>query len=280
MKSAPQKRIHDNRLQGSIVVLVVVVFPLFLAMGCKMVQCAPALSCEMQPVDKVVYPKIWTSGKYDSFRLVVTTGPYRVKDKAITRLKNVVKEQAGLDIEVIEGIDTGLPADRIISQDEAVIAAIRQIPPGDTPVVVVVAVNGAHGKGFIIDFQAYLREVAKNNNIELPNNLSKEVKFIGVIVLNRSSFIEHWFEDIVLIHEVGHWLGIPVREFHTGCDKSHCTNGRCLMFAGKWDFPMTMRLLGANLLTGPPRQFCLYCAEELTEMRRQRETNNEKLNAK
>jgi hypothetical protein len=284
MKSIPQKSNCNKRQRLFGLIQVVMFLPVLLAAGCKTIQCAPALSCEKQPVDKVAYPKIWTSGKYDSFQLVVTNGPYRIKDSSIEHLKNAVKEKAGLDIEVVEGTSTGLPADHKVENKEILAAGLRQIPSSDKPVVVVVVVNGVTGvdydyKGIIYCSQSHLRKLARENTVQFPPDLSHEASYFAVLILNRSHLVTRLAEDLILIHEIGHWFGVPAREFHTSCDRAHCTNGRCIMFAGRVDFPTLIRLVAVNLL-GLTNQYGPDCMEELAEMQRQRQANKEKLNAK
>lgn len=243
--------------------------------GCNYVQCAPALSCDRLAAADANYPDIWTSGKYNSFRVVAANGAYRVKDSALKNLQKVMAQQAGLDVKIIDGSDTGLPKSGKLSNHDVMAAGLAQVPDGNDPVVVIVVVNNLERsvKGFLTDDRFYLKKLAKKRNITLPKNMPDEDSFMAVLVLNRDKWFERMFEDIVLLHEIGHWLGVPARKFHIYCDEKHCTNGRCVMFMGKWSLETTTRLLLANLLTGPPKKFGSHCAEELTQIKNLRDNH-------
>ncbi len=54
-----------------------------------------------------------------SFRVVAATGPYRVSDFAVDNLRRLMEEQAGLRVEVYDGVDTGLSGSGAVDADAA-----------------------------------------------------------------------------------------------------------------------------------------------------------------
>ncbi|MGB9626753.1 MAG: hypothetical protein ACPMAQ_18015, partial [Phycisphaerae bacterium] len=79
--------------------------------GCcdEAARCEPAVSPATTPVESAILPAAWAQGDVTGFHVVATTGPYRVSDTALTALAAVMGEQAGLQVAVTEGADTGLP---------------------------------------------------------------------------------------------------------------------------------------------------------------------------
>jgi predicted Zn-dependent protease len=99
-----------------------------------------------------------------------------------------------------------------------------------------------------------------------------------VVVLHRNPLakdaLETWtrFEDAeanTVVHEVGHWLGVPARDNHTSATSTqgkHCNHGGCVMFGGT--SPCSVL---ASLTAREPTGFCVDCAAELAEMARLRD---------
>lgn len=224
-------------------------------------QCEPAVSSVQTDASSVRLPAAWTQPSVRSFRIVIATGPYRASDSAVGQLRQVMTDQAGLAVEVSEGGDTGLSGSGVLDANAVVAAGRRQVPSGNDAVAVIVTVEDTTAPdatyGFI-DYRSGTRPTA-------------------VITLHRGPIAgaaigpisAETIESTVLVHEVGHWLGVPARGYHTSSiDGSHCTNARCVMFKGS---RMSPCVVAANVCTGMPVSFCPDCAGELDEMRRRRE---------
>lgn len=231
--------------------------------GCEdEVQCTPAVSDTRTPVESAKLPAAWCSADFKSFRVVAATGPYRVSDYALDRLRAVMNEQVGLTFEVVEGKDTGLPASGILSPDTAAQAAQDQIPQDNVPTVAIVvveetnAVNAKHG------FIRYKLEPRPTAAMVLHRGPIRAKAIAGIPV--------ELIEATVVVHEIGHWLRVPARDFHKAqMDPAHCTNARCVMYKGL--SVNTPCVLMANMLSGIPLRFGPECAEELREMWRRRD---------
>ena len=75
-------------------------------------------------------------------------------------------------------------------------------------------------------------------------------------------------EASTLVHEIGHWLGVPARDNHSSATSKrgkHCNHGACVMFKGT-----SACTVLANLAVREPTRFCPACAAELAEMARGR----------
>lgn len=231
--------------------------------GCcdEAARCEPAVSPVATPVESAMLPVAWAQGDVTGFRVVATTGPYRVTDAALTALAAVMGEQAGLQVEVAEGTGTGLPQFGILEYHQVIAAANEQMPPGDKPAIVIVVVesttfpDGLYG---FIDFAYSPRLTA----VMVLHRGPMMAAAIGPVSLEA-------IEATVAVHEVGHWLGVPARDSHrSAIDGMHCTCGHCVMFKGS---RLTPCVVMANLCTGFPVGFCPECAEELRELQRRRQ---------
>jgi hypothetical protein len=224
-------------------------------------QCEPAISAAATPVENANLPAAWARSEAGSFRIVVTTGPYRVTDYALEQLRAVMSEPAGLRVQVIEGTDTGLPATGVVGDDWLVTVARRQIPSGTDAVLVVVVVEDTTFADATYGFVDYERSPRLTAVMALHRGPITAAA-IGPITLES-------IESTVAVHEVGHWLGVPARDSHRSrIDGAHCTWGHCVMFKGS---RMTPCIVTANLCGGLPIRFCPDCAEELAELQRRRE---------
>ena len=76
------------------------------------------------------------------------------------------------------------------------------------------------------------------------------------------------FERTVLMHEIGHWLGVPTRKYHS--DGEHCTCEKCVMLPGKLKLDTILPILFNAAFEGVPSDFCPHCEQELVEMKRRR----------
>ncbi|MCI0499149.1 MAG: hypothetical protein L0Y36_05660 [Planctomycetales bacterium] len=90
-----------------------------------------------------------------------------------------------------------------------------------------------------------------------------------VIVLNRGWFMEKNIEGLLLKHEIGHWAGLPARDFHKPKNnKAHCSNLRCLMMPGPGSDPLRWCCNGLlSILFLSPPDFCKNCKAELAQMK-------------
>ena len=241
--------------------LVLASLGVWLGGGCPQgSQCEPAMSAQVTSVAEARLPAAWCRPESSRFRVVVATGPYRVSDAALANLVAVMREQAGLAVEVVEGADTGLPAAGLVGGAAAVAAGQTQIPPGHDAVLVVVVVDDTDYPGATYGFIDY-GYAGRPTAVTVLHRAPVATGGIGPIPADG-------VESATLVHEVGHWLGVPARGFHTSAlDGSHCTNARCVMFKGSRVGPCAIL---ANLCTGVPVRFCEDCAAELAEMRRRR----------
>jgi hypothetical protein len=256
-------RMTSRRMIGVVGVLLAAAFAVG---GCcpGEVNCAPAVSDARTPVGSANLPAGWCDPNYASFRVVATTGPYRVGDYALDRLRDVLRDQAGLGVEVLDGNDTGLPATGVLDVNQVVQAGWVQVPSTGGAAVAVVVVektNSTIGTYGFIRWRFSPRPTA-------------------VMVLHRGSIQSAAFgvipteiiEATVVVHEIGHWLGVPARDYHRSLvDGSHCTNARCVMYKGL--SVNTPCVVLANLSSGIPLRFGPECAEELGEMWGRREPN-------
>jgi hypothetical protein len=215
-------------------------------------------------VDSAKLPAAWCDAAYKSFRLVATTGPYRVTEFALDRLREVMNDQAGLGLEVVDGNDTGLPATGVVDEDRVVQAGWAQIPSGNVAAVAIVMVEKTNSTTGTYGFIRWRFSPRPTAVMVLHRGPMQSASF-GVIPVDV-------VEATVVVHEIGHWLGMPARDYHRSLvDGSHCTNARCVMYKGL--SVNTPCVVLANLSSGIPLRFGPECAEELGEMWRRREPN-------
>jgi len=84
--------------------------------------------------------------------------------------------------------------------------------------------------------------------------------------IDRSAFLfaskkRVW--EIVLLHEIGHALGVPAAPSHSWSDR-HCTNPSCVMYPRP-----DIRSVSAFFFHGFPDDFCKECAAELLTSKNQ-----------
>ena len=227
-------------------------------------QCVPSISDETSPVSEADLPAAWTRGDLTSFRIIVTPGPYRVGEHALEQLRSIIADQAGLDVEVVEGEETGLSDSGVLDYNDVVAAVSPQIPSGNDAVTVLVVVNDTNAPDATYGFVRYKSRTRPTSVIVLHRGPMNATAF-GPVTLDV-------IEATVTVHEVGHWLGVPARDFHiSALDRSHCSCARCVMHKGLKYNPVCV--VAANLRTGVPVRFCPDCAEELSELKRRREAN-------
>ena len=221
-------------------------------------QCEPALSEERTPVASANLPAAWARASSGTVQLVVTSAPYRASDAAVERLRTTLREQAGLEVRVLDGSDTDLRVSVVLDYQEVLAAGRRQIPDGDGAAAVVVVVESTTYPGATFGF--------------MVDDLA--ARPTAVIGLHRGPIAaaavgpvsSEDIEAAVLLHEVGRWLGVPARSYHiSAIDGVHCTNARCVVFKGS---RAGLCAVVANLCAGVPTRFCRDCAEELAELRR------------
>lgn len=243
----------------------VCVLTVFLALplaGCRVdPECEPPITDQITPVAEADLSVIWSDPSATGFRIVVTTGPYRLTDFAVERLIRVMSQQAGLEVEVVVGVDTGLPAGGALDWRDVMAAGRAQIPEDDTATLVVVVVDATDYRGATYGFIHW-----QNGD---PTWAVMVVHRGAADRFPLSLVPRTWIETPTVLHEVGHWLGVPGRDFHTSTiDGNHCTDARCVMFKGS-------RINTCAVLTGLrhglPTTFCPACAEELAELERRRQ---------
>jgi predicted Zn-dependent protease len=222
--------------------------------GCTPV-CEPPLSNERTSVQDVSLPVVWTSPAGTQLTLLLTDQPYAISQAALDRVMRVLADQAGLQVNVERIADSGLPAGERLPAGEVTAVGCALPWSGSGPVVGVVTVwDTGLGYGFIANCTALLRKTV------VINRLRAERVAIGPITADDDV-------ALTLLHEVGHWLGVPARDFHRSAldaedGSAHCTNARCVMYKGS---RVGLCAILANLTTGLPFQFCEDCAEELRE---------------
>jgi hypothetical protein len=223
-------------------------------------RCEPALSDERVPAASAVLPAAWAEPNQTSIRIIAATGPYRVSDFALEHFRQVMAEQVGLDVTVVDGADTGLPGAGVLDHRDVIAAGQTQIPPGDEPTIVLVVVSDTDSPDAAYGYIQY----------EFIPRLT------AVIILHRAAgdqlgqglISPEVIEATTLVHEAGHWFGLPARDFHNSAiDGQHCTNARCVMFKGS---RVGLCAIQANLLTGVPMRFGPDCEAELAELARRR----------
>ncbi|MHC4698336.1 MAG: hypothetical protein ACYTFA_16510, partial [Planctomycetota bacterium] len=164
-------------------------------------QCEPPVTSRRAAVSDASLSIMWSQSDMTSFRVVTATGPYRVSDFAVDNLRRAMEEQAGLRVEVYDGVDTGLPGSRAVDADAALDAGRAQIPPGDDPVLVIVTVantleDGEPSAGYgFIDFDTWSRPAAVMVLHREPSS--------GVV---GGAISPEIVEASTIAHEVGHWL--------------------------------------------------------------------------
>jgi hypothetical protein len=202
-------------------------------------------------------PALWTSPEGSQLTLLLTEKPYSVSQATLDRVIHAIADQAGVQLNIQRVPDSGLPAGVPVSDYQAASIGCALPWSGSGPVAAVVTVwDTGVGYGFIDDCGPPLRKTV------VINRARAEVIAIGPITADADV-------ALTLMHEVGHWLGVPARDFHRSAVDAdqpvinqHCTNARCVMYKGS-----RVGLCGilANLTTGLPFQFCADCAAELRE---------------
>lgn len=214
--------------------------------GCS--DCDTPLSDEVSSVSTAVLPDLWADNGSVTI-LLVEVADLRVSDRAVDALVLTLQEQAGLEVVGVSRIrsddDVGLTVEDIESLGFG--AASRN--PSDGPLAVIVKVP------LTTDLQAH-GWISSRGNVAV---ICLEHDFMSRYILPEEDV-----ETLTMIHEFGHWLGVPAREHHTAQD-GHCTDCRCVMQEGGLD----AKVILANLFTGLPR-FGEECVAELMELRRRR----------
>lgn len=221
---------------------------------------------------EAIYPDIWTNGKYDSFEITLLEGSYKLGPKTLCRLESTLKEQTGLTLKLTHGNSINFTNEQS-EPPEALISQLNQASEANVPTAIIIVVNNPKlgCLASITYHNSALDKLSQKWGIELSEKIREEEGSLAIITVNKSRLLERLFESQVVAHEFGHWMGIPARSFHD--DKGHCTNPRCIMYSGpsNWDAAKVFQLVFANVFTGPPIRYCKYCAEELEEMKKQRE---------
>ncbi|HUW82716.1 MAG TPA: hypothetical protein VMZ31_07960 [Phycisphaerae bacterium] len=228
------------------------------AAGCD--QCEPPVSSVELPVDQAKLSPVWSDPSHTRISVVATERPYRFSSEVVDWLVYVLREQMGLEVEVLHGGDSGLPADERLTTDEIIAAGLALAPNTTNPAAVLIKVGQFTVPDATFGFVHY-------------ENASRPV---AVVCVSQQATLD-WqigpitpdvIEAMTLVHEVGHWLEVPARDHHLSrVDHQHCTHARCVMYKGS---RVGLCAVFANLPTGPPLGFCADCAEELAETARRR----------
>ncbi len=219
--------------------------------------CEPPLSNRRTPVDEAVLPALWTSPEGSQLTLLLTEKPYAVAQAALDRVIHAIGDQAGVQLLIERIPDSGLPADVTLPGYRVTSVGCALPWSGSGPLVPVVTVwDTGVGYGFIDDCGPPLRKTV------VINRARAESIAIGPVTADADV-------ALTLMHEVGHWLGVPARDFHRSAvdagqpvANQHCTNAKCVMYKGS---RVGLCAILANLATGLPFQFCADCAAELRE---------------
>jgi predicted Zn-dependent protease with MMP-like domain len=228
------------------------------AAGCD--QCESPISSVELPVDQARLSAVWSDPSHARLSVVVAERPYAFSSEAIDWLVRVLREQMGVEVDVVSGADAKLPADGRLTAEQVITAGLALVPNTTHPVVVLIEVGQFDVPGATFGFVHY-------QDASPP---------VAVVCVSREAALD-WqigpitpevIEAMTLVHEMGHWFGVPARDHHlSAVDGQHCTHARCVMYKGSRVGPCAVL---ANLLTGPPLGFCQDCAEELAEMARLR----------
>jgi hypothetical protein len=232
--------------------------------GCTPV-CEPPLTDERTPVEVADLPELWTSAAGSQLTLLLTEQPYAVSDAALNRVIHAIADQAGIQLQIERVPDSGLPAGELLSAYRVTSVGCSLPWNGSGPVVAVVTVwDTGVGYGFIDECGPPLRRTV------VINRARAESIAIGPITADDDV-------ALTLLHELGHWLGVPARDFHRSAvdadqptSNQHCTNAKCVMYKGS---RVGLCAILANLTTGLPFQFCPDCAAELREEQARRAGN-------
>jgi len=235
---------------------------LIAAAGCD--QCELPVSEAELPVDQARLSSVWSNPSNARISVVVSERPYAFPTEAVDWLVHLLREQMGLEVEVLPGGDPGLPADGLLTATEIIAAGLDMMPATTHPAVVLIEVDQFAVADATFGFMHY-------ENTPTP---------VAVVCVSRQAALDRQIgpitpeviEAMTLVHEVGHWFEVPARDHHlSSVDGQHCTHARCVMYKGSRVGPCAVL---ANLLTGPPLGFCPDCAEELTETARRRSLPN------
>ncbi len=232
---------------------------LSLAAGGCSPQCEPPVGRGEVPVGEASLSLYWSEPGHDRMTVVVADGPYRVSDAAVALLVEVLRDQAGIEVAVVEGGDTGLPDSGVLAWRDVVQAGVGLAPQTSDPVLIITVVSDTDYPTATYGF------VSWQNQLLAVMAIHGDAAQSGAVWPVTPEVIE----SLTVVHEAGHWLEVPARDHHlSSVDYLHCTNAQCVMYSGG---RLGMCGIMANLLTGVPRGFGPACAEELAEMRRRRD---------
>ena len=231
---------------------------LLMAAGCTgpSSDCDTPLSDEPVLVTDAALPDLWIDN--GSVTILLMEGDSLVSNHSLDTLAMILLEQAGVEVEAISRIqgDSDMGALTIDEVESLGFDAAAQNPSNE-PLIVIVKVSET------TDYPAN-GWISSRGDVAV---ICLEHKFMSQHILPEDTV-----EAMTLIHEFGHWLGVPARDYHTASDGKHCTDCRCVMQAGE---EIDAQVILANLLTGPPIRFGAKCATELAEIRRRRELTGE-----
>ncbi len=254
---------HDGRFSPAIrFILFGLLSSGLLQMSCGGGMCSEPLVQGDMAITESMLSTVWTNPANSQITLVVTDGPYRISDASIELLKTVLTEQAGLSVNVVDGVETGFSTEQLVSSEVALKGYdIAQDYPRPTMVVL------------LVDQMEEGTYAASNYCNQGNAGLWDPDPALSVIVMQRRIILQNPFADqvegMILVHETGHFLEVPARDNHTTLTEPygrHCTYGHCAMYDGGVNSCSVMNNLG-----GIPTRYCDACAEELNAMKQIRE---------
>jgi hypothetical protein len=223
--------------------------------------CETPASTVETPVQQATLSAFWSSPQNVRMTILVAEQPYRIADSALNFVVDVLTNQIGLQVDVVDGGDTGLPAEGVLDDDAVIQAGRALAPAGSVPTLIIVEVSdtdATYATYGLIDYENTPRALA----VMVVHRDPARANAVGPLT-------PEVIESLTVLHEVGHWFEIPGRDHHlSSVDYGHCSNPRCVMYSGSRVNPCVIL---SNLVTGPPLQFGPECAEELAEMRARRE---------
>ena len=227
--------------------------------GCDQNQtCETPMTDQQAAVSQAVLPQLWTGPQGTSLTLLMADSPYSIPDDALEPVLRALADQVGIGVTVqrVSG-PANLGPDQTVTRYQATVAGCNLPWSGSGPMAAVVTVwdvGGGYGSF---------------------NNCYSDL-MRSTVVIHRAGAVNAAFgplrpediEALSVLHELGHWFGVPARDFHkSSVDSEHCTDGQCVMFKGS---RLNTCAVFSNLLTGLPFHFCPDCAEELVEEQNRR----------
>jgi len=193
------------------------------------------------------------NGKIAVVELISVNGQ-TVPEKSLEKAIKGFNKYVSGEVQVIDGepvhLDLGDDGALTKQQFESVLATAKHRGLSAITFVVAKDFDFFHNRG------AYSREESSDEGVRQSIMLNAEVidrSAAKIPFVSRETF---W--QIVILHELGHALGVPADRSHKWAG-SHCTNPHCVLYP-KVDERSTV---SAILRLGPPLDLCEKCREEI-----------------